>query len=226
MIGQVRRESSTVVAVVGEVQEILLAEVNRSPNVSVVRPPHDADDDGNGLEAAARALRSASGRASAFVLVAADPLAAVAAEWSAMWDLAAPAPPPAGRRPAGIAPRQGPRGGAEFERRAAEALAAWRAGRFELPDYYLVLATAEADGVTQESGFHLGPLRAARPRRVAVVGIGDSPGQASRVLDALRSLPHGPWWPPMGELIDTARRFFAGSLAEGEHALAGPAVGG
>ncbi len=38
MIGQVRRESSTVVAVVGEVPEILLAEVNRSPDVSVVRP--------------------------------------------------------------------------------------------------------------------------------------------------------------------------------------------
>jgi hypothetical protein len=37
-----------------------------------------------------------------------------------------------------------------------------------------------------------------------------------RVLDVLRSLPHGPWWPPLGELIETARHFFAGSLAEGE----------
>jgi hypothetical protein len=225
MIGQVRRESSTVVAVVGEVREILLAEVDRSPNVSVVRPPQDGD--GDGLEAAARALRSASGRASAFVLVAADPLAAVATEWAAMWDLSALAPRSTDGRPPGIPPHQEPQGGAEFERRAAAALAAWRAGQFDLPDYYLVLTRAgeDGDGITQESGFYLGPLRAARPHRVAVVGTAGGAGQASRVLDALRSLPHGPWWPPMDELIGTARRFFAGGLAEGEQALAGPALG-
>jgi hypothetical protein len=34
------------------------------------------------------------------------------------------------------------------------------------------------------------------------------------VLDALRSLEHGPWWPPLDELIDVARRFYAGGLAE------------
>jgi hypothetical protein len=33
------------------------------------------------------------------------------------------------------------------------------------------------------------------------------------VLDTLRSLEHGPWWPPLGELIDAARRFYAGGLA-------------
>jgi hypothetical protein len=59
-----------------------------------------------------------------------------------------------------------------------------------------------------------------------VAGTTDGPGQATRVLDALRSLSHGPWWPPMGELIDTARRFYAGGLAGGTHALAGPAPGG
>ena len=32
------------------------------------------------------------------------------------------------------------RGSDEFELRAAQALAAWRAKQFELPDYYLVLA--------------------------------------------------------------------------------------
>jgi hypothetical protein len=32
------------------------------------------------------------------------------------------------------------------------------------------------------------------------------------VLDALGRLGHGPWWPPLDELIDTARRFFAGGL--------------
>jgi hypothetical protein len=34
------------------------------------------------------------------------------------------------------------------------------------------------------------------------------------VLDTLRSLEHGPWWPPFDELIDAARRFYAGGLAE------------
>jgi len=92
------------------------------------------------------------------------------------------------------------------------AVAAWRDKRFELPDYYLVVAGAQADGLGQD--MYLGPLRAGRPRRVVVAGTGDGPGQSGRVLDALRSLEHGPWWPPLGELIDAARRFYAGGLAE------------
>ena len=42
------------------------------------------------------------------------------------------------------------------------------------------------------------------------------------MLDTLRSLEHGPWWPPLGELIDAARRFYAGGLAETQpgHGLA------
>ena len=230
-----RRESSTVVAMVGEVRKALLAEVGRSPNVSVVASP---GQDENGLEAAAAALRDASGRASPFVLVPADPLAAVASGWRAMWDLT-----------------QGPRGAAGFEQAAAEALAAWRARQFELPDYYLVLAPAEpadraergggaggrrpvgsgTDGGAAAGGaaagvapdLHLGPLRAARPRRVAVVGsadVADIREQAAQVRGALRSLPYGPWWPPLDELIDTARRFYAGGLAEGAGSLATPAL--
>jgi hypothetical protein len=35
------------------------------------------------------------------------------------------------------------------------------------------------------------------------------------VLAALRTLRHGPWWPPLDELIDSARHFFAGSLGSG-----------
>jgi hypothetical protein len=27
-------------------------------------------------------------------------------------------------------------------------------------------------------------------------------------------LRHGPWWPPLDELLDRARHFFAGSLGE------------
>ncbi len=189
MIGSVRRESSTVVSVVGQVREALLDALNRSPNVTLARPP---DDDGDPLDAAVQALRRAAGSAAPYVLVPADPLAQVMAEWRAMWDLS-----------------QGQRGDREFEARAAEALAAWRAGRFELPDYYLVLAA-----VGQEPDAYLGPLRAARPRRVAVVVADEGPGEAARVLDALRSLPHGPWWPPLDELIDGVRRFYAGGLGE------------
>jgi hypothetical protein len=140
-------------------------------------------------------MRAAAGRSAAYVIVPDDPLAGVAAAWRAMWDVAS-----------------GAAGAAVFEERAAEALAAWRDKRFELPDYYLVMASGQAEGTGPD--LYLGPLRAARPRRVAVAGTGGGPGQAGRVLDALRSLPHGPWWPPLDELIDGARRFYAGGLAE------------
>ena len=90
--------------------------------------------------------------------------------------------------------------------------------RFELPDYYLVMAAAQPGGTGPD--FYLGPLRAARPRRVAVAGIAGSPGQTARLLDTLRSLEHGPWWPPLDELIDAARGFYAGGLAETQQALA------
>ena len=86
-----------------------------------------------------------------------DPLADVAAAWRAMWDVAG-----------------GPGGAAAFEERAAEALAAWRDKRFELPDYYLVLATVQPGGTGPD--LYLGPLRAGRPRRVAVAVHRRQPG--------------------------------------------------
>ena len=49
--------------------------------------------------------------------------------------------------------------------------------------------------------------------------------QAAGVLHALGSLRHGPWWPPLDEVIETARRFYPDSLAEDNSALAArPAV--
>jgi hypothetical protein len=130
------------------------------------------------------------------VLVAADPLAAVEAEWRAMWEVATE-----------------PRGGDRFETRAGEALAAWRAGQFELPDYYLVLAEETAPG-EQRPDFHLGPLRSVRPHRVAVVAASEPAEQAAGVLSALGSLRHGRWWPSLEEIIATARGFYPGALAE------------
>ena len=208
-----RRESSTVVVLVGEVAEGLLAELGRSANVSVARAPAsgagqpEAEEPAaarQSWEAGAQALREAARRQSAYVLVPEDPLAEMAAAWRAMWDVAG-----------------GPDGAARFEQYAAQALAAWRAKRFDLPDYYLVMAAAAPDEAGPD--LYLGPLRAARPRRAVFAGIAGRPGQAARVLDRLRSLEHGPWWPPLDELIDAARRFYAGGLTESQPAPPSPA---
>jgi hypothetical protein len=85
-----------------------------------------------------------------------------------------------------------------------------------LPDYYLVVSTAQPEGTGPD--LYLGPLRAVRPRRVAVAGIADSPAEETLLLDSLRSLAHGPWWPPLDELLDAARNFYAGGLAETQNA--------
>jgi hypothetical protein len=202
----VRRESSTVVVLVGDVRDPLLGALGQSPNIAVVRPPA-AEEEPDRLTAAARALAEAAHRAAPFVLVPADPLAGVAAQWRAMWDLSA-----------------GPAGPAGFEAQAAGALAAWQAGRFELPDYYLALTPASAEGTGPD--LYLGPLRAARPRRVEAVVTPDGDGQAAaQVLQALRELPHGPWWPPLDELLGAARTFFAGSLGGGVPAPGGATLG-
>jgi hypothetical protein len=200
-----RRESSTVVVLVGEVGEGLLAGLGRAPNVSVARPRsaeagHSAAEEAAavrpGWEAGAAALREAARRRSTYVIVPDDPLADVAGQWQAMWDVPGGSP-----------------GAAGFEQSAEGVLAAWRGKQFELPDYYLVVAAVQGTG----PDLYLGPLRAARPRRVAVVGSADSlAAQAARVLDTLSSLEYGPWWPPLDELLDTARHFYAGGLAESQ----------
>lgn len=249
-----RRESSTVVVLVGEVADRLLSGLAESANVSVARGSDRRGSDTKDLtawEAGAQALQAAARLKSTYVVVADDPLADVAASWRAMWDLSG-----------------GPAAASEFERQAGEALAAWRANRFELPDYYLVTTK-----VTQRSGpdLYLGPLRAVRARRVALAvtdpigtsgiasggliagahgrggltesGIPTSGGPAwgepaesapggsgtlssgdevGRVIRALRSLKHGPWWPPLDELLDAARRFYPGALTETASAARSP----
>jgi hypothetical protein len=192
-----------VVVLAGDPPDAVLAAVGRSLNVVLVRPDEAAD----GVDAAAAALRRAAGISATYVLVAADPLAAVAAEWRAMWEITSE-----------------PRGSDGFELRAAEALGGWRAGRFELPDYYVVLAeenTAAAGGPPGPGGqaeprpdFYLGPLRSVRPHRVAVVAAGEPAAVAAGLLNSLGSLRHGPWWPSLADVIAVARGFYPGSLAE------------
>jgi hypothetical protein len=233
-----RRESSTVIALVGHLSGGLLAALAESGNVSFVRaagpgtpsaapagsgtpegpvsrPPEKpaaAPDTASGIgggwapawEPGARAMRVAARRRATYVVVANDPLAGVASAWRDMWDVAA-----------------GP-GAAVFEEQAASTLAAWRGKQFELPDYYLVVAPLEH--LTTGPDLYLGPLRAARPRRVAIAAAPDiaadpdGPAATASLLDALRSLEHGPWWPPLDELLEAARDFYAGGLAETQQA--------
>lgn len=211
-----RRESSTVVVLVGEANDELLTGLARSPNISVARAPTArapaSDVARPGWEPGALAMRTAARLRSPYVIVTDDPLTSVAAGWRNMWDVSASAEKPRQPRQPG---QQGP---AEFEQSAAEALAAWRDKRFELPDYYLVIADPLADDAGPD--MYLGPLRAVRPRRVAVTGTGApdvaaAPVRAARVIEALRSLEHGPWWPALDELLDTTRNFYAGELVPG-----------
>jgi len=203
-IEPMRRNSSTVVVLAGPPPAEVLAAVGRSMNVALIRP--QAGEGHDGLDAAAEALQRAGRATSPYVLVAADPLAALAASWQAMWDVSRP---------------QGPAG---FEQEAVKALAAWRAGRFELPDYYLVLAEdRSAEGNSDDDhgpDFYLGPVRSVRPHRVAFVAAAGPAEQAAGVLQALGSLRHGRWWPGLDEVIQTARTFYPDSLAEGTTTLA------
>ena len=200
-----RRNSSTIVVLAGQVPAEVLAAASRSMNVALYRPEApagtDADDGGlaaTPLAASTAALQRAGRSSSPYALVPADPLAAVAARWREMWDLS--------RQP----------GPAAFEAEAALALAAWRAGRFELPDYYVVLGTETADASDEAvvPDFYLGPLRSARPHRVVLVPATEPAQQAAGVLHALGSLRHGPWWPDLDQVLETARRFYPSSLTE------------
>jgi hypothetical protein len=227
-----RRNASTVVVLAGSAPGEVLAAVGQSMNVTLIRPEGSAegpvdgfvdgfvDGDSGAMAAAAAALQRAGRTTSPYALVLADPLAAVAAGWQAMWDVS----------------RQ--EGSAEFELAAAKALAAWRAGQFELPDYYLVLAADAGAGAGAGAGsgggagsgvgdhgpdFYLGPLRSARPHRVAVVAATEPRAQAVAVLQALGSLRHGPWWPALDDVIEAARGFYPDSLAAPAAALSAPA---
>jgi hypothetical protein len=206
-----RRSASTVVVLAGPGDRVpaeVLAAAGRSMNVNLIRPAEPSGPPGRDrdeIEPAAGALARAARSTAPYALVAADPLAAVADSWQAMWDVA---------RQAGPAP---------FEQDAARVLAAWRAGRFELPDYYLVLATpdqapASGDDADRRPDFYLGPLRSARPHRVAVVAATEPAQQAAGLLAELGSLRHGPWWPDLDQVIETARGFYPGRLAEAEPA--------
>ncbi|HEX3713047.1 MAG TPA: hypothetical protein VHV09_09640 [Trebonia sp.] len=217
-----RHNPSTVVVLAGRPGEQALAAVGRSLNVVLVRPaeqpgpgpgPGPGPEGAGGVGAAAAALRRAAGITAPYVLVAADPLSAAAEAWRDMWSVTA-----------------GPRGSDEFELRAAQALAAWRSGQFELPDYYLVVAGQPGPGspgaeAARAADFYLGPLRSVRPNRVAVAAADEPAAQAAAVLGELGALRHGPWWPSLEEIFRAARGFYPGALAESPAAGHGTLLG-
>ena len=195
------------VVLIGETGEGLRPGLAKSPNVSVARAPGARDGQSDqpeparpGWQPGALAMREAARRRSTYVIVPDDPLADVAARWQSMW--AGP-----GGQDAAVG----------FEERAGDALAAWRSKQFELPDYYLVLAPVQAEGTAPD--LYLGPLRAVRPRRIAVAAVPHGPVQPAEIIKTLRSLEHGPWWPPLDELLDAARRFYPGALTESVSAV-------
>jgi hypothetical protein len=65
---------------------------------------------------------------------------------------------------------------------------------------------------------YLGPLRAVRPRRVAVAAVTDQRAVPAEVMRALKELEHGPWLPPLDELLDAGRRFYPGALTDAHSA--------
>ena len=157
------------------------------------------------LEAAARALQRAGRVPSPYALVPADRSRPWPPSWRAMWDVSAP---------------QGP---ADFEADAARALAAWRSGQFELPDYYLVLAAEPPPPGAETSpapDFHLGPLARCGRTGSRWWPRPNLPSRPRASLHELGSLRHGPWWPGLDEVIEVARRFYPDSLAGRPAALA------
>jgi hypothetical protein len=202
-----RRESATIVVLVGEAGDGMLASLARSPNVSVARAsaedtgqPSEPDPSRPGWEPGALAMRAATRLRSTYVVVPQDPLADVAAGWQAMWEV-----------PGGTDAAIG------FEQPAADALAAWRNKQFELPDYYLVMAPDRPENASPD--LYLGPLQAVRPHRVSVAAITDTAAEPAQIIRALRELEHGPWWPPLDELLDAARNFYPGALTDAQPAV-------
>ena len=140
-----RRTSTTVIAVVGDGDDVRAAveRLGVAANVVALVPPID---DGP-LERAVAAWHDAARAHSPYFVHDADPLAAVADAWVRLYD------------------EHGPRG--ELEVAVAETLARWRPGSIELPDYYLAL---DADTwVPTRRHWYLGVLHAAAPARVVPV---------------------------------------------------------
>jgi hypothetical protein len=164
-----QRIGTTVVGVVGTGAAACVRRLGEGANVVPVTV--DADDPP--LDRAVATWAEVSRAHTPYLVHDADPLAAVADAWVRRYD------------------EEGPVG--ELEVAVAEALARWRVGSIELPDYYLVI-DAESWPPTRRH-WYLGVLHRAAPARVVPVPDPDA---------ATRTLPHlgaGAWWPDLDDLL-------------------------
>lgn len=160
-----QRISTTVVALVGADAARWARAVGAFANVLAVVP-----DDGDPLARAVTAWSAAAASSRTYVVHDADPLAAVADHWVALYD------------------RTGARG--DLEAAVAAVTARWRSRAVELPDYYLVLEPEHLPATRRH--WYLGVLRDAAPTRVVPVQ-----AETSAIERALTRLPPGRWWPDM-----------------------------
>jgi hypothetical protein len=164
-----QRISTTVVALVGADAQRRAVEVGRSANVLPVVP-----DDEGALARATTAWSGATRSSRTYVVHDADPLAAVARHWVALFD------------------GTGMRG--DLETAVADVATRWRNRSLELPDFYLVLDAEDLPAT--ERHWYLGVLRDAAPSRVVPV-----PSTAAAIDRTLRHLPAGRWWPDLPDLL-------------------------
>lgn len=165
-----QRIAATVVALVGVEAARRAHEVGRSANVLAVVP-----EPAEPLERAERAWGSAARSSRTYVVHDADPLAAVAQHWVALFD------------------GHGIRG--DLETAVAAVAARWHRRALELPDYYLVLDAADLAPTARH--WFLGVLRDAAPSRVVPVR-----SRSGAVEQTLTRLPAGRWWPDLPDLLD------------------------
>ncbi|GLW67421.1 hypothetical protein Arub01_56640 [Actinomadura rubrobrunea] len=154
-----RRSSSTVVVVAGEQAGRVVSGLDGLHNVRAV-----TRQDRTPEEFAELVRRGGM----TYIVHDDDPLADVADAWVDFFEESSPA----GR----------------LEVAVEEAVGALRAGRLELPDYYIVLDPEEMPATRRH--WWLGVLAGAAPSRVV-----PAPSSAARVADALGRLAAGRWWP-------------------------------
>lgn len=170
-----RNVSTTVVAVVGTDPGPVAKALGEAANVAAALPDPGADP----LDRAVAAWHEATRTHRPYLVHDADPLAVVADAWVARFDGAAPT--------------------GDLEVAVSQAVARWRAGTVELPDYYLVVDPQDL-GVTRRHWL-LGYLHQRAPARV--VPVAGDPGELRAALARLRA---GRWWPDLDGLLDGIER--------------------
>ena len=203
MIGQVRRNPSTVVVLAGRPGEQVLAAVSRSLNVVLVRPEPPPPARRRGRRGRGRRRRCGGPRASPRRTCSSPPTRSARS-------------PTPGRRCGRSPPR----------RREATSSSSGRPRRWPpggpggsscpTTTWCSPRRPHRAATTRRRAAGRLLPGAAARGPAQPGVGRGRglAAAQADALLSELGSLRHGPWWPSLDEVFRTARGFYPGALAE------------